>query len=313
MTHIVIAGLGVVGVAAAQAILNQGLAARMTFFDKLDAKAEGEAWDFAHAASLLPACEVVSLPYERLFGGDICIVSAGVKSRLGESRLDLLERNIKVADDLCDRLEKNGLPRILLVLTNPVDVMTEYFTRRLSKQGVVVFGSGTSLDTFRLRQIIAARANISASNVHAWVVGEHGDSSVSLFSAAHIGCVPLLAYPNAHAAVFQGSDLAEIETAVRCAAAKIIERKGATAHAIGLTTGRLVRAIVRNEKLILPVSVRVKERLCASVPCLITAAGPEKVIDMQLSESESRAYDLSLAVLQEACERLPTKDNGCAT
>ena len=307
MADIVIAGLGGVGVAVAQAILNQGMARRMTFFDKIDAKAEGEAWDFAHAACLLPACEIEYLPYTRVIGGDICIVSAGVKSRPGESRLDLLERNIAVAEELCDGFLKNGLPKNLLVLTNPVDVMTEFFTRRLAGRNVVVFGSGTSLDTFRLRQMLASKAKVHTSNVHAWVVGEHGDSSVSLFSSAHISCLPLLAFPDAKQPCFKQADFEEIETSVRCAAARIIERKGATAHAIGLTTGRLVCALVRNENLILPVSVRIEENLCASVPCLINVNGPVKQfpLTLSMSENEVRAFDRSLSILRLACERLP--------
>ena len=294
-------GLGAVGVATASAILAQGLATRLTFFDSQDAKAEGEAWDFAHAAALLPACVVEALPSEQLFGGEVCVLSAGVKSRPGESRLALLERNAAVAHTLCDRFEANGFPRILLVLTNPVDVLTEILTRRLAGKGVAVFGSGTSLDTFRLRQMIAAKARIHPTNVHAWVVGEHGDSSVSLFSSANVGCVPLLNYPTGRPLFTQGDCMA-MEKAVRCAAGKIIERKGATAHAIGLTAARLVRAIVKNENILMPVSVRVSKDTCASLPCLIDAKGPGEALKVPMSPSEAAAFEASLGVVRAALE-----------
>ena len=305
MTHITMVGLGAVGVATAGTLLQEGLASRMTFFDVLNEKAEGEAWDFTHAAGLLPTCEVDSLPYERLFGADICIVSAGVKSRPGESRLNLLERNIEVVEEVCERFEKNGFPRILLVLTNPVDVITECFTRRLAGRNVVVFGSGTSLDTYRLKQMIAAKAKVHASNAHAWVIGEHGDSSVSLFSSARIGCIPLLNYLHQGELVFTSDDFEAMSQEVRGAAQKIIERKGATAHAIGLTAGRLIRAVVKNENIIVPVSVRVEQDVCLSVPCQINSWGAGPALQVPLSEAEQIAFKNSLTIVKKACQLLP--------
>lgn len=305
MSHITIFGLGTVGVATATAILARGLSRRMDFVDTNPEKAEGEAWDFSHASCLMPACDIRAVPFAKASGGGLCIISAGVKSRPGESRLDLLERNLVIADQIAGTLERNGLPRILLVLMNPVDVITEAFSRRFASKGVLVLGSGTALDSFRLRRLLAIRAGVSSDSVHAWVVGEHGDSSVSLLSNSTIGCIPLAEFKDAKGRGLEASFLNSLQHEVRSAAVRIIERKGATCHAIGMTAARIVHAILGDENALLPVSVPLAFNISASVPCVIGASGARPLRDVPYSSEEGDAVTKSHEILSRACEKIP--------
>jgi L-lactate dehydrogenase len=300
MSRISIVGTGAVGTAAAGAILQERLATSIRFFDKADAKAEGEAMDFAHAAALLGDVKITSAPFEEASGEEVCVLSAGVKQRKGETRLALLERNIEAATSIAETLERNGLPRVLIVLTNPVDVMTEFFVRRWAGRGVSVIGSGTALDSMRLRHAIATRLGVAPSIVHAWVVGEHGDSSVSLFQEARVGCFSLEEYATQSGIALPNEAFDAIEREVRTAAYAVIERKGATAHAIGLTAARLVRAILRDEHVLVPVSTRVEDGLCASLPCLLGASGAGRPLRPSMAKDEAARFQKSLDILREA-------------
>lgn len=307
MTHVSIVGAGSVGVAAANAILHQRIAKHVTFFDVDERKAEGEAMDFAHAAAMFGSPKVQYGSMQSLVTGDVCILSAGVKMRSGETRLALLKRNIEVAHSLADAMEKSGkLPKILVVLTNPVDVITEVFMRRWhNRSDVRIFGTGTSLDTMRLRQSLATFFSVHPANVHAWVVGEHGDSSAILLDHARIGCYSLEEFAKNDSTVrFDGPAREAIRAEVRSAAYRIIERKGATAHGIGMMAGRLARAILRDENAIFPVSVRVRDSVCASLPCLIGIGGARLLPAPQMSPTEQHEYDTSVALLESACAAL---------
>lgn len=321
MGDICIIGMGAVGTATAGALLRDGLASRLTLVDANHDKARGEALDFRHAGALYPRCQVEARTFDELSPADIVVLTAGVKTRPGESRLNLIDRNLAAADDIATRLERTGLPRTLLVLTNPVDAMTEYFSRRWENRGCVVFGSGTALDSQRLREALATRLGVGSASVHAWVVGEHGDSSVCLFSSARVGALPLEDFARQVGRELEASHFADLESSVRTAAYDVIRLKGATAHAIGLTAGALVKAMVRNERIVVPVSVRVPQALlaspafglsegphgplCASLPCVLGEHGPETILRPAFHESEAKAFGASLRVLEDVNSRLP--------
>lgn len=303
--EIVIVGSGAVGVAVASSVLHGHLAPRLVLADAVDAKAEGEALDFAHAAPLLGGAEVCAVPMDAVRGGDLCVITAGVKQRPGETRMQLFERNVEALSRIAALLERNGLPRVALVVTNPVDAMTELLRRRWAPRGVHVLGSGTVLDTMRLRRLLSERLRVSAESIHAHVVGEHGDSSVCLLDSARVGAVPLPEWCARAKKPLGPEERAQIVREVRGAAYSVIERKGATSHAIGVATARIVRAIVRDERAILPVSAPVDERTCIGVPCVVGADGARAEGLPELSAAERGALEASLEAVRTACAALP--------
>lgn len=302
MKKFAIVGAGAVGVSTCVALLHEHLASEITLYDVNFEKAEGEALDFAHVSSLFSGTVVNARRMQDLAPTDIAILTAGVKSKPGETRLQLLERNLIAADSIATQLEIKGLPKILIVVTNPVDVITEYFRRRWNEKDVVVFGSGTSLDTLRLRHELSCHFGVNAQNIHAWVVGEHGDTSVSLLSSARIGCHSLDVYSKLCDILMPNS--VAVQNSIRSSAYEVIRRNGATCHAIGETTGRIVKAIVRDEKVIIPVSVGIETGVCASIPCIIGAKGPEMQISPLFNLEEREMFAKSLSILKEACSKI---------
>jgi L-lactate dehydrogenase len=300
-----IVGAGGVGVAAASALIMRGLAARVTVYARDGGAAHGLALDFMHARPLLSHIEVRGRGLGEIEREDILIITAGHHTSPGETRLDILHQNIVVMDDVATAIEAGALPGVALVVTNPLDVMTEYLTRRWSGRPVAVMGSGTALETLRLTDRIARECGVHPRSVHAWVVGEHGDSCVFLLDSAVVGTLPLVEF-----AAQRGIDLtpercAIIERDVRDAAYEVRDLKGAAVQGIGLTVSGLVHALVHEVGALIPVSVRVGDRICASLPCILGPEGPSAPLLPQMTDVERKAWDHSLELLAAANELLP--------
>jgi L-lactate dehydrogenase len=296
-------GAGAVGVACAGPLLQLGLASRLTLYDRDGDRARGEALDFRHAAPLLPECTIEGEALDSIRAADIGVLTAGVHTQPGQTRLDTLDHNLAVAIDVADALEE-ALPRVVIVVSSPVDVLTEYLTRRWESRPVHVFGTGTSLDSWRLRELLAVELGVHPGNVHAWVIGEHGDSAVFPFESARVGPFSLADYGRLSGRPLAAERLAEIEQQVRRAAYEVRALKGSTTHAIGLATAHLIRHVVRDADRLEPVSVRVGHRVCASLPAPIGANGAGAPLMPELSDPERRAWEESLAVLREANQRI---------
>ena len=189
-----IVGAGGVGVATASALIMRGLAGRVTVYSRDGDAAHGLALDFMHARPLLSRIEVRGRGLDEIEHEDILVITAGHHTTPGESRLDMLHQNVAVMDSVATAVEAGELPRVALVVTNPLDVMTEYLTRRWSDRPVAVMGSGTALETLRLTDRIARECGVHPRSVHAWVVGEHGDSCVFLLDSAVVGTLPLVEF-----------------------------------------------------------------------------------------------------------------------
>jgi len=303
VTSVAILGAGAVGVACAGPLLQLGLASQLALYDRDGDKARGEALDFHHAAPLLPECTVDGGPMDSIRAADIAVLTAGTHTQPGETRLDTLDHNLAVATEIADALEE-ALPRVVIVVTNPVDVLAEYLTRRWESLPVSVFGTGTSLDSWRLRELLAVELGVHPGNVHAWVLGEHGDSAVFPFESARVGPFSLVEFGRMSGRPLDSERLAEIEQQVRRAAYEVRALKGSTTHAIGLATARLIRYVVRDAGRLEPVSVRVEDRVCASLPAPIGADGAGAPLMPELSDRERRAWEESLAVLRAANERI---------
>lgn len=300
-----IVGAGGVGIACAWSILLQGLAGRVTIYDRTPDKAAGEAADFAHGMPLLPRCEVRGRGLDAVEAEDVLVITVGAHVTPGKTRLDVLDENIAVMDVVAGAVESRTMPRVALVVSNPVDVLTEYLIRRWADRDVSVFGSGTSLDTLRLTEQIATYCGVHQRAVHASIVGEHGDSSVFLLGGASIGSVPLSEFAEQRGLDCGPEWQHQIEHDVRTAAYELRTLKGTVTHGIGLAVSGLLRCIGRERDFVLPVSVRVDDGVCASLPCPIGPDGAGTPLMPLMTADEHQGWERSLAVLRSANERLP--------
>ena len=300
-----IIGTGGVGVATASAVIMRGLAGRVTISGRDGGNAQGLARDFMHARPLLPHIEVRGLGLDAIDREDIIIITAGHHTLPGQSRLDIQQENIKVMADVADAIEAGSLPTVALVVTNPLDVMTEYLTRRWSDRPVSVMGSGTALETLRLTDCIARECGVHPRSVHAWVVGEHGDSCVFLLHSAVVGTLPLVEFGAQRGLDLTPERLEAMEREVRDAAYRVRDLRGSTSQGIGLTVSGLVHALFHEEGALITVSVRVTDDVCASLPCVLGPEGPSAPLHPTMTAHEQAEWDRTLEVLTEANKSLP--------
>ena len=300
---VVLVGTGFVGMSMAYCLENQGGINELVLIDVLKDKAEGEAMDLAHGLSCAPSrIDIKAGDYNECSDADVVVITAGLAQKPGETRLDLAKVNAKIIKGITEQVVASGFKGIFIIATNPVDLMT-YVVEKVSKfpKGKVI-GSGTVLDTARLRYLIGQRFEISPKNVHAYIMGEHGDSSFVAWSHSYIGCKPL-----ADIIKEKGQDekiLDEIYTEVQQAAYEIINRKKATYYGIGLGLTKLVKAVLNNENEILTVSTYLNgnyghEGLYIGIPAIISNEGIKETLDIQLSPDEQAKFDNSFALLEE--------------
>jgi L-lactate dehydrogenase len=300
-----IIGTGGVGVATASALIMRGLTGRVTLYNRNPDAAHGLALDFMNGRALLSRVEVRGRGLDEIEPEDILVITAGAHTTPGQSRLDVLHRNLEVMDGLASAVEAGGLPRIALMVTNPVDVLTEYLNRRWRDEPVSVMGTGTALETLRLTDTIARECGVHVRSVHAWVVGEHGDSCVFLLGSAVVGTIPLAAFAAQRDLDLSPERLQLIADEVRTAAYQIRDLQGSAVQGIGLTVSGLVHALTQEEGALIPVSVRVGDGICASLPCVIGSEGPSAPMWPPMNDDEQAGWRRSLEVLGEANALLP--------
>ncbi len=297
---ITVVGAGHVGATFAYALLRSGLV------DTDRSRLEGVVMDLVHSTPFSPACRVVAGELADCAGSAITVLAAGPGQRPGQTRLDLARINAGIVDALVPEIVRHAPDGLLLMATNPVDVLTRRAIARAGLPPGRVLGSGTVLDTARLRALLGRHCGVDAHNVHAYVLGEHGDSAVPAWSSATVGGLPLRAFCASAGVPCDAAALDAIFGEARDAAAAIIRRKGATWYAIGAALVRIVEAVVRDQRSVLTVSTEVEGRggLCMSVPAVIGAHGVERVLDVGLDGPERAALDRSAAVLQAAWDAL---------
>lgn len=300
-----IVGAGFVGSTAAYALVTSGGASEVVLVDANEKLAMAQAQDIAHAVPFARPVIVRHGPYDALEGAGIVVLSAGVGQKPGETRLDLLERNARVFADVIPAALKAAPDAILLVATNPVDVMTHAALRISGLPVGRVIGTGTILDTARFRALLAARLGVTPKSVHAHVVGEHGDSEVLLWSAAMVAGVPVERCAGHLGGPLTAEDRAAIDEGVRRAAYRIIEGKGHTAFGIGSGIARLVAAVAGDERAVLTCSVFNEDvagvpDVTLSLPRVVGAAGVVGTILPDLSADEETALRRSAQLLHDA-------------
>ena len=296
--RVAIIGTGWVGASVAISTLHSGIADELLLNDQRGDVAEGEAMDLAHGASLYASATVRTASIEEMVEADAVVVSAGRGGRPNESRLDLLRDNASIIRDIGRRLR--GSTGIIVMVTNPVDILTRVMTDASGLPPARVVGTGTTLDTARLRQTLGRVLNVDPHSVHAQVIGEHGDSSVPLWSSASVGGVRVRDWPG-----WDCQAEPRLADDVRRAAYEIIKRKGATNHAIGLVTAELLRSMLRGERRIYTVS-RVQEGalgvrdVALSLPAIVSGSGASIVVEPDLNSEELAALEHSASVLRNA-------------
>jgi L-lactate dehydrogenase len=296
-----IIGMGSVGSSVAISTLQMGVATELLVNDLRQPRAEGEAMDLAHGAPFYPTARVRAASVEEMADADAVVITAGRGGRPGQSRLELLAENAGIARELGGRLQK--FRGVIVVVSNPVDLLTREVMRASGLPPSRVLGTGTLLDTARLRQILGRELALDPRSVHAHVVGEHGDSEVVLWSGATVGGRPLRQCRGWDAC--REGALAE---EVRRAAYEIIRLKDATNHAIGLATAALLRWILRDERRVLTVS-RVQEGaadirdVALSLPAVVGREGATQVIEPEMDDREREALQRSADILSKAVER----------
>src|SRR4051812_10230704 len=300
-----VVGTGGVGVATASALVMRGLAGRVSIYSRNGDAARGLALDFMHARPLLSRIEVRGFGLDEIDREDILVITAGHHTTPGQSRLDVLHKNVQVIDDVASAVESTALPTVAIVVTNPLDVMTEYLTRRWAGRPVAVMGSGTALETLRLTDAVARECGVHPRSVHAWVVGEHGDSCVFLLDSAVVGTLPLVEFAAQRGVDLSPERLAGIERDVRDAADQVRDLKGATAQGIGLTVSGLIHALAHEVGALIPVSTRVGDNVCASLPCVLGPDGPSAPLWPQMTDAERKAWEHTIEVLSTHNKLLP--------
>lgn len=307
-TKAVVIGAGQVGAATAYTLMLSGLVSELVIIDLNEKKAKGEALDIVHGMPLCPPAEVYAGDYADCAGADIVIITAGANQKPGETRLDLLAKNRAVFGSIVPQAVKYAPDALYLVVTNPVDALTLETIRLSGLPAGRVIGTGTVLDTSRLRYLLSQHTGIDPRNIHAFVLGEHGDSEFVSWSRASIAGMTLDEYCK-DCGRCRGplSDIldTEIENQVRRAAYSIIELKGATYYAIAVAVRRIVEAILRDEQSILTVSTLLEgqyglDGVCLSVPAIVGRQGVERVLEVGLSEEEKDRLAASASAVKKA-------------
>ncbi|WP_125584003.1 L-lactate dehydrogenase [Levilactobacillus cerevisiae] len=303
-THqkVVLVGDGAVGSAFAYSMVNQGLAEELAIVDVVKERTEGDALDLEDAQVFTAPKNVYSGDYSDCKDADVVVITAGAAQKPGETRLDLVNKNLKIIKAVVKPVVDSGFDGIFIIAANPVDILT-YATWKFSgfpKEKII--GSGTSLDTSRLRVALANKLNVDPRSVEAYIMGEHGDSEFAAYDEATIGSKPLKAIAKEHG--ISDDDLATIEDQTRNKAYEIINRKGATFYGVATCLMRITKAVLRDENAVLPVGAPLNgeyglDDIFIGTPAIINANGIAKVIEVPLSDKEKDLMAKSAETLKK--------------
>lgn len=297
-------GCGFVGSALAFALMNSGLFSEMVLIDADKDKAEGEALDIAHGLPFAKPMQIYAGGYDDIADAAVIIVTAGAGQKPGESRLDLVKKNVGIFRSIMPEIRRRDCGGILLIVANPVDILTYTAAKMTGFPENRVFGSGTVLDTARLKYLLGEHLEVDARSIHAFIIGEHGDSEMAVWSSANVSGVPI-----SHVCEMRGysdhmESMRRIEEDVKNSAYTIIQKKKATYYGIAMSVVRICEAIVRDEKSVLPVSTiqhgafGIRD-VSLSMPAIVGSQGVEGLMPISLSMDEQRRLQESADVLRD--------------
>ncbi|MDR0615069.1 MAG: L-lactate dehydrogenase, partial [Lactobacillales bacterium] len=307
---------GAVGSSYASALVIQGIAQELGIVDIFKEKTQGDALDLSHALAFTSPKKIYSASYADAFDADLVVLTAGAPQKPGETRLDLVEKNLRINKDVVTQVVDSGFKGIFLVAANPVDVLT-YSTWKFSgfpKERII--GSGTSLDSARFRQALAEKINVDARSIHAYIMGEHGDSEFAVWSHANVAGVNLEDWLK-NKDNFNDQDIIDLFLSVRDAAYTIIEKKGATYYGIAAALARITKAIFNDESAVLPLSVYMEGQfgvkdVFIGAPAIINAKGVQEIVEIPLNDCEKQRMATSAIQLKDIINETFSKEEFAA-
>jgi L-lactate dehydrogenase len=307
---VAVVGAGAVGSTFAYALAQSGLADEIVLIDKNDVLVRGQVLDLVHGQPFFPAVSIREGSSTDYGDAQVIVITAGAAQRPGETRLELLLRNADIVRSTAKDIVRYNSKAVIIVVSNPVDIMTYVAIQTAGGKRGHIFGSGTVLDSARLRHLISTRCDVDVHNVHAYVLGEHGDTEFAAWSMTNVAGMQIDKYCSICGKCEDwGAELKEIEQQVRNSAYHIIDYKGATYFAVGLALVRITRAVLRGEKSVLTVSTLIQgefglQDVCLSVPAMVSSNGIERVIKVHLPKNELTALHASATVLKKAIAQI---------
>jgi L-lactate dehydrogenase len=297
-------GTGMVGTSFAYSLMQHGLANELVLIDMDTARAEGEMMDLNHGLPFVRPMRIMAGSYANLADADVIVITAGVSQRPGESRLDLLKKNAAIFHDIVPKVNAVNQGAIIVVATNPVDILTYICAKMVGLESGRVIGSGTLLDTARFRYMLGTHYGVDSRSVHAYIVGEHGDSELALWSLTNIAGIRLPDFVGTNGQGYDQAALDRIFDQTRNAAYEIIQRKKATYYAIGLGLLAIVEAVLRDQHTVMTVSSPLRGQygvtdIAISVPTIVGRNGIEEMLNLPLSEHELAAFQHSAQTLKD--------------
>lgn len=297
-------GCGFVGAATAFTLAKDGLFSEIVLIDIDHQKAVGEAMDIVHGMPFSAPIKIYAGDYDDLADCCLIIIAAGANQQEGESRLELVEKNVKIFQTIIPKVAQVNRDCILLILSNPVDILTHVTIQLSGFSPKRVIGSGTVLDTARFKYLLGEHFGVDMRNIHAFILGEHGDSELAVWSSANVSGIDLDQYCRICGKCDGMLNVHSLYEDVRDSAYKIIQAKGATYYAIAMSAARIVRAIQRDEHSVLPVSALVDghygmKDVCMGIPCVVGREGIEQILDIPLSDTEREYLQQSAATLKD--------------
>ena len=286
-----IIGCGFVGTSIAFSLVQKGIFSELVLIDANEKKAEGEAMDLSHGLPFTKPMEIRAGSYEDIADCAMIIITAGANQKPGETRLDLVHKNVEIYKSIIPKIVEKNQEATLLIVSNPVDIMT-YVALKLSDcPRHKVIGSGTVLDTARLKYLLSRHLDVDSRSIHAFIIGEHGDSELAVWSAANVSGIPLNHFCELRGYFDHMESMDRIYQSVRNSAYEIIEKKGATYYGVAMAVCRIAESVIRNEHSIMPISVYLDglyglHDICLSIPTVVGQEGAEKVLDIPLDLME---------------------------
>ena len=301
---VVMIGCGFVGAACSFATMQSGLFSEMVLIDADKSKAEGEALDISHGVPFAKPIKIYAGDYDDIKDASLVIITAGANQKPGETRLDLVKKNISIFKSIIPEIKKREFNGVLLIVANPVDILTTVALKLSGLPENKVIGSGTVLDTARLKYELGNHLNVDSRSVHAFIIGEHGDSEIAAWSGVNISGIPLNKFCEMRGYCDHEGNMIRIAESVKNSAYEIIEKKKATYYGVAMAVKRICEAIVRDEKSILPISSMMKgdfgiNGISLSMPAIVGKDGVECLVPIQLNEEEISKLQKSAKTLSD--------------
>jgi len=308
-SKIAIIGAGYVGASTAFALSLNQLVNELVLIDVLSEKAEGEAMDIGHGLPFLGQMSVYSGDYSECADCDAIVITAGANRKPGETRIDLAKKNVAIAKEITKNVMKYYTRGVILVVSNPVDILTYMIQKWSGLPEGRVFGTGTVLDSARFRYLLSKRLNIDIRNVHGYIIGEHGDTQLPLWSATHIAGKKISEYFEDPAYKITDEEKAAIAQDVKCAGAEIIKKKGATYYGIAVAVNTILESLLKDQNTIRTVSSVINGKyglddVALSLPSIVNSEGVKEIIDITLTDEEQAALEYSAQQLKNVLQQV---------